>query len=79
MTSYIIRSNTVKAKDLFENDNPVDTICVDVPLMVRLLEFGKEDAKSDLELHVATENMIRLSEGGKVLTMDDYDAIVAQK
>jgi hypothetical protein len=69
----------MKASDLFESNNPVDTITVDVPLMIRLFEFAKEDAKSDLELHVATENLIRLSEGGKTLGMADYATIVAQK
>lgn len=79
MTSYIIRSNTMKATDLFESNNPTDTISVDVPLMIRIMEYAKEDAKTDMDLHVVAENLVRLSEGGKTLGMDDYDAIVAQK
>ena len=57
--------------------NPTDKIAVDVPLFIRLLEFAREDAKTDLDLHKVTENILAMSEGGKTLTMDDYDGLVA--
>jgi hypothetical protein len=47
-------------------------------LFIRLLEYAKEDAKTDVDLHTATENALALSETGKTLTMDDYDTIVKQ-
>jgi hypothetical protein len=56
--------------------NPKDTIKVDVPLFIRLLEYAREDAKTDMDLHDVAENIIRLSETGKTLSMGDYDAIV---
>jgi hypothetical protein len=56
--------------------NPKDTITVDVPLFIRLLEYAREDAQKDIDLHSLTENIIDLSEEGEVLTMDDYNAIV---
>jgi hypothetical protein len=56
--------------------NPKDTITVDVPLFIRLLEYAREDAKTDMDLHNVAENIIDLSEEGEVLTMDDYNAIV---
>jgi hypothetical protein len=56
--------------------NPKDTIKVDVPLFIRLLEYAREDAKTDMDLHNIAENIIRLSETGKTLSMNDYDAIV---
>jgi hypothetical protein len=31
--------------------NPKDTITVDVPLFIRLLEYAREDAKTDMDLH----------------------------
>jgi hypothetical protein len=31
----------------------------------------------DMDLHKVAENIISMSEGGKTLTMDDYDAIVS--
>ena len=56
--------------------NPKDTITVDVPLFIRLLEYAREDAQTDMDLHDLAENIIQLSEDGEVLTMDDYNAIV---
>lgn len=57
-------------------ENPIDTITMDVPLFIRMLEYAKEDAKTDMQLHVATEKALDLGVEGKTLTMDDYDAIV---
>jgi hypothetical protein len=56
--------------------NPTDKITVDVPLFIRLLEYAREDAKTDMDLHKITENALSLSEEGRTLTMDEYDAIV---
>jgi hypothetical protein len=59
-----------------DNMNPKDTITVDVPLFIRLLEYAREDAKTDMDLHNVADNIIDLSEDGEVLTMDNYNAIV---
>ena len=56
--------------------NPTDKITVDVPLFIRLLEYAREDAKTDMDLHKVTENILALSEEGSTLTMDQYDKIV---
>jgi hypothetical protein len=58
--------------------NPKDTITVDVPLFIRLLEYAREDAKTDMDLHDLADNIIDLSEEGRVLSMDDYNAIVGK-
>jgi hypothetical protein len=58
------------------NFNPTDKIKVDVPLFIRLLEYAREDAKTDMDLHKITENILALSKTGKILTMDQYDGIV---
>jgi hypothetical protein len=47
--------------------NPRDIITVDVPLFIRLLEYAREDAQSDMDLHDLTENIISLSASGKTL------------
>ena len=47
--------------------------------MIRLLEFAREDASSDMDLHVLTANMLEESEGGRVLTMEDYEELVDVK
>ena len=56
--------------------NPADKITVDVPLFIRLLEYARENAKTDMDLHNVAENAIALSETGKTLTMAQYDEIV---
>jgi hypothetical protein len=56
--------------------NPEDKITLDVPLFIRLLEYAREDAKTDMDLHNVTDNIIKMSLSGDTLTMDDYDAIV---
>lgn len=53
-----------------------DVIQVNVPLMIRLLEYAREDAKTDMDLHMVTENLIELSEEGEVLDMESYEDIV---
>jgi hypothetical protein len=58
--------------------NPKDTIIVDVPLFIRLLEYAREDAQTDMDLHNVADNIIDLSEEGRVLSMDDYNAIVGK-
>jgi hypothetical protein len=60
----------------YKNFNPADKITVDVPLFIRLLEYAREDAKTDMDLHKVTENAVALSETGKTLTMAQYDSIV---
>ena len=57
--------------------NPADKITVDVPLFIRLLEYAREDAKTDMDLHNVAEKAVAASETGKTLTMTDYDALVA--
>jgi hypothetical protein len=58
------------------NFNPQDKVTIDIPLFIRLLEYAREDAKTDMDLHNVAENAIKLSETGKTLTMAQYDEIV---
>jgi hypothetical protein len=60
-----------------EQFNPSDKITLDVPLFIRLLEYAREDAKTDMDLHNVAEKAIDASETGKTLTMADYDSLVA--
>lgn len=69
--SYISSRKQVK-----ESSNPTDTITMDVPLFIRMLEYAREDAKTDMDLHDVTEMANSLSADGKTLTMADYDGIV---
>jgi hypothetical protein len=57
-------------------ENPIDTITLDVPLLIRIMEYSKEDAQTDMDLHKVAEKIIELSKQGKTLTMEDYSYIV---
>jgi hypothetical protein len=59
--------------------NPRDIITVDVPLFIRLLEYAREDAQSDMDLHDVADNIISLSASGKTLSMDDYSSIIGSQ
>lgn len=61
-----------------DGENPIDTVTFDVPLFIRMLEYAKEDAKTDMDLHNVTEKIIALSKEGEILTMDNYDEIVGK-
>ena len=49
---------------------------LNVPLMLRLLEFAREDARSDLDLHFLTENLVKHNDSASYLSMKDYDQLV---
>lgn len=61
------------------NKNPQDVVKMDIPLLIRLLEYSREDAETDMDLHNVTEMLIKLSSDGNVLTMDHYDQIVGDQ
>jgi len=60
-------------------DNPEDVVKIDIPLLIRLLEYAREDAKTDMDLHNVTEMLINLSKEGATLSMDQYDQIVGDQ
>lgn len=55
-------------------EDTTDTVCMDVPFLIRVMEFAKEDAKTDQDLHFAAEKMIAASKNG-TLTMSAYDEV----
>lgn len=54
----------------------VDTVKLDVPLMMRIMEFSREDAQTDMDLHHVVERMIELNKEKDHLSMDDYESII---
>lgn len=61
---------------LLEETNPEDVIHLDVPLFLRLLEYAREDAQKDVDLHFVTDNAIRLSAEGQALNMEHYNDLI---
>lgn len=62
-------------KRLKEELDKADSVTMDIPLLIRVLEYAREDAKTDMDLHKVVENLIKMRDQG-ILSMDQYDAIV---
>jgi hypothetical protein len=56
--------------------NPKPTVELSIPLLLRILEFAKDDASSDEELRKVANNMIELSRVAGELGMIDFEAIM---
>jgi hypothetical protein len=59
-----------------QETDPVDVITMDLPLFLRMLEFAREDASQDMDLHDVTERANMLTKEKDMLTMEDYNEIV---
>lgn len=57
-------------------ENPIDAIMMDVPLFIRMLEYAREDASNDMDLHDLAEKAIAMSAEGEVLSMGNYEDLV---
>ena len=60
-------------------EDKIDTITMDVPLFLRTLEYAREDAKDDMDLHDVTEKAIKGTKQKGILSMVDYDDLTKQK
>jgi hypothetical protein len=61
-------------KSVSEAVDKKDTVVLDIPLLIRVLELAREDIKTDMDLHRVVEKLISIRNKG-VLTMDDYNTI----
>ena len=62
-----------------ESEDKVDIVTMDVPLFIRALEYAKEDAQEDMDLHDFAERAITGTKEQGVLSMDDYDMLIGSK
>jgi hypothetical protein len=72
-----LRAQMFEAEDTAEK-NPIDIISMDVPLFIRMLEFAREDASTDMDLHDLAQKAIKMSSEGEPLTMMHYDELVSK-
>lgn len=79
MITKLIEIKWQQFKEDTTNMNPRDIITVDVPLFIRLLEYAREDAQTDMDLHDVAENIISLAASGKTLSMEDYSTIIGSQ
>lgn len=70
---------TNEGDEFAEPHNPQDVVTMDIPLLIRLFEYAREDAKTDMDLHNVAERLIKLSSEGQTLSMDQYDQICPSK
>jgi len=59
-------------------EDPTDIIAMDVPLFLRMLEWAKEEAAEDVDLHEVTERAIEAVKLRGLLSMDDYDSLIGE-
>ena len=77
-TQGVLRAGLkIQDKNVNESDK-IDTVTFDVPLLIRALEYAREEVKSDAELHSFVEKMIASAKAG-TLTMDDYKKLTEEK
>ena len=62
--------------ELSEETDKKDMVCFDIPLLIRVLEYTREDMKTDIELHNMVERLINMRETYP-LTMKEYDTITS--
>jgi len=77
--SVSIRRPANKQDELDAGKHEEDVIHLGVPLLIRLLEYAREDAASDIDLHEIVETMIDMSQDGNVLSMKNYQHIVKKR
>jgi hypothetical protein len=58
-------------ESITEAIDKMDVVMFDIPLLIRMLEYAREDAKTDMDLHRVVEKLIHIRKKG-VLTMKDY-------
>jgi uncharacterized alkaline shock family protein YloU len=76
--------NEVNEADEFElgnevnpsSEDAIDIVTLDVPLFIRMLEYAKEEAADDMDLHELATKTIALSKQRGILSMEDYDTLI---
>jgi hypothetical protein len=71
-----ITTTTVEEYSDDQNGSYPPSIKTDIPLMIRLLEFAREEASSDIDLHALATNLVSMSQDGRTLTMSDYPSLL---
>jgi hypothetical protein len=72
--SFYVSSQVNEDFEIYEAADRRDTITLDIPFLIRLLEYAREDAKTDMALHKVVERLIDIRKKG-VLTMADYNLV----
>ena len=63
-----------KRDHMYEETDKKDMVCFDIPLLIRVLEFTREEMSSDIELHNMVERLINMRHDVP-MDMTHYDEI----
>ena len=63
-----------KRDHMYEETDKKDMVCFDIPLLIRVLEFTREEMSSDIELHNMVERLINMRHDVP-MDMSHYDEI----
>ena len=71
----------INSVEFIQNTKPVEdstlnSIKLSIPLLIRMMEYAREDAQNDMDLHFAAEKMIELAKNDNTLSMKDYENII---
>jgi acyl carrier protein phosphodiesterase len=73
--AFITWKNSRMIEDtLEERVDKKDSVILDIPLLIRIMELAREDIKTDMDLHRVVEKLINIRNKG-MLTMKDYNYI----
>jgi hypothetical protein len=75
---YKAEDLTTKSFFTEQEEDPTDIIAMDVPLFLRMLEYAREDAEQDVDLHKVTERAIEAVKLRGLLSMEDYQDIIGE-
>jgi hypothetical protein len=70
------RIKSKKGTNEAQQEDPTDIIAMDVPLFIRILEYAREDAETDMDLHNVAERAIEAVKLRGLLSMEDYNDLV---
>jgi hypothetical protein len=73
----LFSESIAKINEATEEDK-IDIVTMDVPLFIRVLEYAREDAQEDMDLHDLAEKAITSTKQQGILQMDDYDMLVGE-
>jgi hypothetical protein len=78
LSDYEEKRGAAIEKNIKEVEQPdaIDIVTLDVPLFIRMLEYAKEDAADDMDLHELATKTIALSKQRGILSMEDYEALI---
>lgn len=73
------RQAVKEASDYSNVEDGDDCISMTVPLFICLMEYAREQAKSDYDVHVIAEKATAQMNDYDVLTMKCYDDLIAKE